>query len=73
MGFSRAGGGSVLPEVVSDATKVLSLGYLLSLLLVEEVAFAEGIRVGIPGLSTEFAPVWAARDKGLLKKYQPGY
>ena len=41
----------------------------LSLLLLSEGALAEPIRVGIPGLSAEFAPVWAARDKGLLKKY----
>ena len=27
------------------------------------------MRVGIPGLSAEFAPVWAANDRGLLKKY----
>jgi NitT/TauT family transport system substrate-binding protein len=27
------------------------------------------LRVGIPGLSAEFAPVWAANDRGLLKKY----
>ena len=48
----------------------LFLGYLwLSLLFVSDKAFAEAIRVGIPGLSAEFAPVWAARDKGLLKKY----
>lgn len=31
--------------------------------------FAEPLRVGIPGLSAEFAPVWAANDRGLLKKY----
>ena len=31
--------------------------------------FAEQLRVGIPGLSAEFAPVWAANDRGLLKKY----
>ena len=30
---------------------------------------AEPLRVGIPGLSAEFAPVWAANDRGLLKKY----
>jgi NitT/TauT family transport system substrate-binding protein len=32
-------------------------------------SFAEPLRVGIPGLSAEFAPVWAANDRGLLKKY----
>ena len=48
----------------------LFLGCLwLALFLLREIAFAEAIRVGIPGLSAEFAPVWAARDKGLLKKY----
>jgi len=31
--------------------------------------FAEPLRVGIPGLSAEFAPVWAANDRSLLKKY----
>src|SRR5437773_11499317 len=30
---------------------------------------AEPLRVGIPGLRAEFAPVWAANDRGLLKKY----
>ena len=30
---------------------------------------AEPLRVGIPGLSAEFAPVWAANDRSLLKKY----
>ena len=30
---------------------------------------AEPIRVGIPGLSAEFAPLWAAQDRGFLKKY----
>jgi NitT/TauT family transport system substrate-binding protein len=32
-------------------------------------AAAEPLRVGIPGLSAEFAPVWAAQDRGILKKY----
>src|SRR5262245_35456033 len=41
----------------------------LCLFLAKETAFAEAIRVGIAGLSAEFAPVWAARDKGLLNKY----
>src|SRR5262245_10712165 len=31
--------------------------------------FAEPLRVGLPGWSAEFAPVWAANDRGLLKKY----
>src|SRR5215470_8361970 len=30
---------------------------------------AEAIRVGIPGLSAEFTPVWAAHDRGRFKKY----
>lgn len=41
----------------------------ICLFLVEEITLAEAIRVGIPGLSAEFVPVWAAKDKGLLKKY----
>src|SRR5215467_2598410 len=50
--------------------KLVVLSFLsLRLFLAKETAFAEAIRVGIPGLSAEFAPVWAARDKGLLKKY----
>ena len=47
--------------------KVLLLSCLWLLFLVERLAFAEAIRVGIPGLSAEFTPVWAAKDKGLLK------
>lgn len=30
--------------------------------------FAQNIRIGIPGLSAEFTPVWAAKDRGRLKK-----
>jgi NitT/TauT family transport system substrate-binding protein len=30
---------------------------------------AEPLRVGIPGLSAEFTPVWAAHDRGRLKKH----
>jgi NitT/TauT family transport system substrate-binding protein len=41
----------------------------ICLFLVKEITLAEAIRVGIPGLSAEFVPVWAAKDKGLLKKY----
>ena len=41
----------------------------ICLFLAKEIALAEAIRVGIPGLSAEFVPVWAAKDKGLLKKY----
>jgi len=41
----------------------------LFLFLAKEIAFAEAIRIGIPGLSAEFAPVWAAKDKRLFKKY----
>jgi NitT/TauT family transport system substrate-binding protein len=33
------------------------------------VSYAEAIRVGIPGLSAEFTPVWAAHDHGRLKRY----
>jgi NitT/TauT family transport system substrate-binding protein len=38
-------------------------------LLVEGAANAEAIRVGIPGLSAEFAPLWAAKDRGGLRRY----
>jgi NitT/TauT family transport system substrate-binding protein len=41
----------------------------ICLFLAKEITLAEAIRVGIPGLSAEFVPVWAAKDKGLLKKY----
>jgi NitT/TauT family transport system substrate-binding protein len=41
---------------------------LISYVGVDRV-IAEPLRVGIPGLSAEFAPVWAANDRGLLKKY----
>jgi NitT/TauT family transport system substrate-binding protein len=50
----------------------LALGFLylgLIFLLLEGVLRAEAIRVGIPGLSAEFTPVWAAKDRGRLKKY----
>lgn len=30
---------------------------------------AESLRIGIPGISAEFTPVWAAKEKGRLKKY----
>jgi len=48
--------------------KLVLLGFI-GLFLGKGLAWAEAIRVGIPGLSAEFAPVWAAKDKGLLKKY----
>jgi len=32
-------------------------------------ALAQNIRIGIPGLSAEFTPVWAAKDRGRLKKH----
>src|ERR1051325_5287111 len=46
----------------------------LSLILIAALSFpgairAEPIRVGIPGLSAEFTPVWAAHDRGRLKRY----
>ena len=44
------------------------LSALISYVGVDRV-IAEPLRVGIPGLSAEFAPVWAANDRGLLKKY----
>ena len=48
--------------------RFLMLSALLSYVGVDRV-IAEPLRVGIPGLSAEFAPVWAANDRGLLKKY----
>ena len=41
----------------------------LSFLVTQTAARAEVIRIGIPGLSAEFTPVWAAKDRGRLKKY----
>jgi NitT/TauT family transport system substrate-binding protein len=32
-------------------------------------SYAEPLRVGVSGLSAEFTPVWAANDRGILKKY----
>ena len=37
--------------------------------LVDPSARAESVRVGVSGLSAEFTPVWAANDRGILKKY----
>ncbi|HVR15994.1 MAG TPA: ABC transporter substrate-binding protein, partial [Candidatus Limnocylindrales bacterium] len=48
--------------------RFLMLSALISYVGVDRV-IAEPLRVGIPGLSAEFAPVWAANDRGLLKKY----
>ena len=48
--------------------RLLMLSVLISYVGVDRV-IAEPLRVGIPGLSAEFAPVWAANDRGLLKKY----
>ena len=53
-------------------SRTLSWVFMLSALVTCVGAgpgFAEPLRVGIPGLSAEFAPVWAANDRGLLKKY----
>lgn len=47
--------------------RVLLLSLLLAF-ITARVASAEPLRVGIPGLSAEFAPVWAANDRGFLKK-----
>lgn len=49
--------------------RIFSLWLLLVVLGAALVANAEPLRVGIPGLSAEFAPVWAANDRGLLKKF----
>ena len=48
--------------------RVLLLSLMLACLSAERLAQAEPLRVGIPGLSAEFAPVWAADDRGLLKR-----
>ena len=53
-------------------SRTLSWVFMLSALVTCVGAgpgFAEPLRVGIPGLSAEFAPVWAANDRSLLKKY----
>ena len=49
--------------------RIFALLSLLVLINAGVVANAEPLRVGIPGLSAEFAPVWAANDRGLLKKF----
>lgn len=41
----------------------------LIFLVAQSAARAEALRIGIPGLSAEFTPVWAAKDRGRLKKY----
>ena len=48
--------------------RLLMLSVLVTYVGADPV-IAEPLRVGIPGLSAEFAPVWAANDRGLLKKY----
>jgi NitT/TauT family transport system substrate-binding protein len=53
---------------VTRTLRFLMLSALISYVRVDRV-IAEPLRVGIPGLSAEFAPVWAANDRGLLKKY----
>jgi NitT/TauT family transport system substrate-binding protein len=53
---------------VTRTLRFLMLSALISYVGVGRV-IAEPLRVGIPGLSAEFAPVWAANDRGLLKKY----
>jgi NitT/TauT family transport system substrate-binding protein len=49
------------------------LGYNLAMLALHcslsTSVLAQNIRIGIPGLSAEFTPVWAANDRGRLKKY----
>jgi len=49
--------------------RIVSLWMLLAAISAAVVANAEPLRVGIPGLSAEFAPVWAANDRGILKKF----
>jgi len=53
---------------VTRTFRFLMLSVLISYVGVDRV-IGEPLRVGIPGLSAEFAPVWAANDRGLLKKY----
>ena len=53
---------------MTQTLRFLMLSVLISYVGVDRV-IAEPLRVGIPGLSAEFAPVWAANDRGLLKKY----
>ena len=53
-------------------SRTLGRVFMLSALVTcvgADPVYAEPLRVGIPGLSAEFAPVWAANDRGLLKKY----
>jgi len=49
--------------------RIVSLWMLLAAISAAVVANAEPLRVGIPGLSAEFAPVCAANDRGILKKF----
>lgn len=49
--------------------RIFSLWMLLATISAAVVAHAEPLRVGIPGLSAEFAPVWAANDRGLFRKF----
>jgi NitT/TauT family transport system substrate-binding protein len=49
--------------------RVAFFSVLLAVIGTGVLAHAEPLRVGIPGLSAEFAPVWAANDRGFLKKY----
>jgi len=53
---------------VTRTLRFLMLSVLVTYVGADPV-IAEPLRVGIPGLSAEFAPVWAANDRGLLKKY----
>jgi len=45
---------------------VIALAFLF---LPAASVFAQNIRIGIPGLSAEFTPVWAEKERGRLKKY----
>jgi len=54
--------------VTRTVRRILMLSALVTYVGADSV-IAEPLRVGIPGLSAEFAPVWAANDRGLLKKY----
>jgi hypothetical protein len=62
---------SNLPEGVQGGRlmRIFSLWMLLATISAAVVGNAEPLRIGIPGLSAEFAPVWAANDRGLLKKF----
>ncbi|MGH7817943.1 MAG: ABC transporter substrate-binding protein, partial [Candidatus Binatia bacterium] len=54
--------------MIGKLQRLLTALVLLSQLY-QGISTAEPLRVGIPGLSAEFTPVWAASDRGIFKKY----